>query len=92
MVYTTALFSDAHVLRRSQSDDDDGEPDGDAVVVEMELLDMFGEDWLKNRMDQSGKDEVRSSAMRKDERCNLCLVVPEVDLEDFLPSFLAARV
>lgn len=40
MVYTTALFSDAHVLRRSQNDDG-GDPDDDAALVEMDALDMI---------------------------------------------------
>ena len=32
MVYNTALFSDAHVLRRSHRDDDDDPEEDDALI------------------------------------------------------------
>ena len=41
MVYTTALFSDAHVLRRSHREDDDDDPEDSDALTGIGLPDMM---------------------------------------------------
>jgi hypothetical protein len=68
MVYTTALFSDAHVLRRSHNDDDVGDPDGDGTLMWLDSLDMVQDVCFPMDADSWERLEVRGSAMRKDSK------------------------
>jgi hypothetical protein len=86
IVYTTALFSDAHVLSRSHSDDD-GDPEGDAALIDIVSPGMVRETQGRIEADRQERQGTKRDAMRKDEEMLLGVVARESRSIRFLPSY-----
>lgn len=88
MVYTTALFSDAHVLRRSNRDDDDEDPDDDALmgIGPPDMMRQIYVDLMGRGVERRKQKGARCARIRD----AVVMLQHQIDLQDFSPGLFSA--